>query len=70
MNTFERIKLMDIDEFAEWLDNHTEYDNSAWMQWFDENYCNKCESIRVYIPDFQRNANCCWCELHKRCKFL
>lgn len=70
MNIFERVKLMNIDEFAEWLDKHTEYDYSTWMLWFDENYCSKCESVCEYIPAFQRVAECCWCELHNKCKFF
>ena len=36
MTQFEKFKNMDINQFAEWLDRYGAFDNSPWIQWFDE----------------------------------
>lgn len=71
MNQFEKIKLMDIDDFAEWLDEHGAYNDSAWDKWFDDNYCQKCETEYIYSERFDRELPCGWCEIHNdKCKFF
>lgn len=68
MTVFESIKSKNIEELAEWLDEYGMYDGSPWMNWFDDNYCNKCEAEVIYIPEFKRECDCAWCELHHKCK--
>lgn len=70
MRVFDTIKTKDIEEFSEWLDEYGMFDDSPWMNWFDKNYCNNCESETVYVPAFKIEAQCSWCELHKKCKYF
>lgn len=70
MTIFESMKSKSIDELAEWFDEHGAYDNSAWREWFDNNYCQKCESEYVYVEMFKKEQPCAWCELHKKCKYF
>ncbi len=72
MTVFEYLTSKDIDEFSEWLDEHGMFDGSSWMNWFDKNYCLKCEPEIVRIPniDGERVEEIGWCELHGKCKFL
>lgn len=70
MNRFEKINTKNIDEFAEWLDEHGTYDYSAWAKWWDNNYCLKCESVIAYIPEFDGEHECAWCEINGKCKFF
>lgn len=70
MTVFESIKVKNIDEFAEWLDRYGQYDGSAWNEWFDKNYCQKCEPEYVYVEEFKRKCKCAWCEIYKKCKYF
>ena len=72
MTKFEEIKSKNIDELAEWLDKHGVYDYSLWGNWFDENYCSKCEPILVSKEgtDYHFDIPCAWCELNGKCKFF
>lgn len=70
MTVFEKIKSMDIEEFVKWLDNYHAQDDSLWINWWDKNYCNKCEPEIAYIPYFNREMECAWCEMHGKCKFF
>ena len=71
MNKFKKIKSMSINELAEWIDKYGRFDGSPWMNWWDEHYCNKCESIMCHYPDSNLKFPCAWCELHDgKCKFF
>lgn len=70
MIVFNSIKNKNIDELAEWLDKYGQYDGSPWNEWFDKNYCQKCEPEYVYVEAFERKCECAWCELHNKCKFF
>ena len=64
MTVFESIKSKDIDELVKWIDKHTTIDNSPYITWWDNNYCNKC---MVEIKDGHEYG---WCELHNKCKYF
>ena len=70
MTQFENIKSKNIDEFAEWLDKYGAYDDSSWMKWWDDNYCDKCESETAYVQEFDKVCECAWCELNGKCKYF
>lgn len=72
MTVFEVIKSMSVDELAEWLDKHGMFDGSPWMNWFDKNYCLKCESEFAYVPNLygDRKAEFGYCELHGCCRYF
>lgn len=71
MTVFESIKNKNIDELAEWLDKHCDFDNAPWWKWWDENYCSKCEPIETASAnDFGYEVECAYCELNGNCKFF
>lgn len=82
MTKFESIKSKNIDELAEWLDEYETFDNSPWMKWWNENYCQKCESVTIarneYAsivgwnnhPNYCGNIECGWCEINRKCKYF
>ena len=77
MNNFEKIKNMSLEEFAEWLYEHSMVDNTPWMNWFNETYCEKCESIIVKAeeaeavlgikPFYKEEYECAYCEVYEDC---
>ena len=76
MTVFENFKSKNIDELAEWLDKHCEFDTAPWWRFWDKNYCNKCEPEIAYITNPNKDIDsdieleCAWCELHHKCKFF
>lgn len=83
---FERLHSMTIDELAEWLDENGMFDNSPWLNSFNEKYCERCESIKCKYADAEEKLEfsplfpsgeieCAYCELAdengvKRCRFF
>ena len=68
---FEKIKLMDIEEFSEWLDENGQFDGSPWSAWWDKTYCKNCESIMCRYEGSEREFPCAWCEINdNKCKFF
>lgn len=70
MTRFEKFKNIDIDALTEWLDEHINPDESPWSQWFNENYCQKCESIRTFVHYLNGEHECAWCEVNDKCKYF
>lgn len=70
MTMFDNFKNKDIDELAEWLSEHESFDDAQYWNWWDENYCNKCEPETAYLFSPDRESECAWCELHDKCKFF
>lgn len=71
MTRFEEFKKMDIDQFAEWVDEYGQFDDSPWLTWWDETYCQKCESVMCHYPDSDHEFPCSWCEVNNyKCKFF
>lgn len=64
MTVFEKMKMENINELVDWLDEHATHDNSPWYKYWDERYCNKCESIKKDGTEFA------WCEVHGNCRFF
>lgn len=80
MNNFEKIKNMSLEDLTNWIDEHGMYDNTPWMNWWNDNYCDRCESIIVKAEDAEVKLNikpfcdeeyeCAYCEVHDHCKFF
>lgn len=81
MTNFEKLKNMSLEELAEWIDDNGMIDNTPWMNWWDKNYCDKCESIFVESeaaetilgikPFYNEKYECAYCEVHEgKCKFF
>ena len=70
MTNFDFIKNMSIDELTDWLDKYGQFDVSPWMDWFNDNYCSKCEVDEkdVLWPGY--TMDCAYCELEGKCKYL
>lgn len=72
------LSIINKDEFAEWLNEHVI--EGPWMDWWDEQYCNKCEPVECsYVdcekqlgitPIHKRTIQCAWCELEHKCKYF
>lgn len=70
MTVFDNIKNKNIDEFAEWLDEHCNFDDAPWWEWWDGNYCNKCEPIEIENNAFGYTLDYAYCEISGNCKFF
>ena len=70
MTIFEKIKAMNIDELAEWIDKNGDYNESPWINWWNDTYCKRCESEFVYSKHFGRDVECAWCEVNEKCRFF
>jgi hypothetical protein len=70
MNNFDKLKSLDIDKLAEWLDENGQYDTAPWSLWFDKQYCKNCEDIICKSPDDSRQYRCAYCEIYDKCKFF
>lgn len=67
---FDEIVSKNIDELAEWLDKYGYFDGSPWTEWFDKNYCSKCESVITGEQDEYWSNEFYWCELNGKCRFF
>ena len=81
MTNLKHIQSMSLEDFAEWLDEHGQFDDSPWMHWFDQKYCAGCESIKCKYKDVahlfgfddesnEREMMCAYCEVHGKCKYF
>lgn len=69
MTVFDNITNKNIDELAEWLSEHCNFDSAPWWKYFDENYCNRCEA-EVVVDDDGYEKDYGYCELHNNCRFF
>lgn len=67
---FEKMKSMSVDQLAEWLDKYLAFDDAPHMVWFNEKYCNNCESIMCHYEDSTYEFPYAYCELNNKCKFF
>lgn len=80
MTRYEQLTSLPIEQLAQWIDTHGQFDGSPWITWFDENYCSKCESIKIKKENskailgfelmFADETTCSYCELYKKCKYF
>ena len=69
MIVFEKIKSMNIDEFAEWYEANCLHDNDPCLRWWDKTYCQNCEGIIKddIVPYPHEFA---YCELNGNCRYF
>ena len=68
MTNYEHIMSMSVEELASFFNKHNEVDRTPWDNWFEENYCKNCESIKE-----EENGRTVWyayCELYDKCKYF
>ena len=67
---------MTVDELADWLDKNGCFDDSPWSDFFDKEYCRKCEAIKCTYadvkekPSYSGEVECAYCEVYGKCKFF
>lgn len=70
MTVFEKIKSMDINEFAKWFSENCVHDGDPVITWWDNKYCKNCESEIVHVIEDGREMECAWCEVHDKCRYF
>ena len=71
MTNFEKIKSMNKIDLTNWLDNYGQFDHSPWFDWFDENFCKKCEPIKCKVLALgNKEIECSFCEIENHCRFF
>ena len=81
MTNFEKLISMSLDDFAKFIDDNGMYDDTPWMNWWDNNYCSKCESVLLNFEDSKKILNltpfypdyeqeCAYCEVHHKCRYF
>lgn len=73
MKIFDKVKTMNIDELAEFLEKMFLREEGPWDNWFAKKYCNveNCPSIKCECTgEFKGTVDCAWCELNDGCKFF
>ena len=74
MTNFEFIKNMTAEELAKFLNRYSGFDTAPWNKWFDEKYCENCESVKCKYEGDMRNADhefeAAYCELNCKCRFF
>ena len=70
MNNYERIRAMTINDMAEFFDDKWSYDYDPAIEWWDDTYCSKCESVKRYVDVVDREMDFAWCEVNGVCKYF
>ena len=80
MNNFERLTSMSLEDLAEWLDKNGSFDDSPWLNSFNEKYCEKCEPIECQYTDakeklgitpfYDETIECAYCEIYNKCRYF
>lgn len=80
MTNIKQLQSMTLEELVDWLDKYGSYDDSPWTNWFNDNYCSKCESVECPCeesleklgiePLYDDSVECAYCELAKNCRFF
>ena len=84
MTNMEKLRTMSLEDLAEWLDKNGMFDTSPWSEWFNQKYCDKCESVKCKYEDTEKtlgftpyrfglysgDVECAYCELENKCRFF
>ncbi len=79
MTNFENLKKMSIEDLAVWLDKYGMFDSSPWSEFFNREYCEKCEAVECHYEDAKKigltpfyddTIECAYCEVYGKCKFF
>lgn len=69
MTIFDKIKSLSKEEMVNYLSQYGDVDFAPWWNWFDEKYCQKCETIETSEDDYHFKVRYSYCELYGRCRF-
>lgn len=69
MRAFDYLKSKSIDELTDWFDKNFISLATPWWEWWNKNYCNKCEA-EVVLDDNGYDRDYGYCELNDKCKYF
>lgn len=70
MTVFEQIKKMNLDELAVWIRDNWLHDEDLVIDWWDKNYCQKCELEKITFSNVDHEHECSYCEKYDKCRFF
>ena len=79
MTNFEKIKSMSQEELIKFLSENSSIDESVWLKYFNEKYCDNCDAIEStyrelgltpLIRELDDKCVCAYCEVKKDCRFF
>ena len=70
MTVFKQIKNMTLDELAVWIRDNWLHDGDLVIDWWDKNYCQKCEPEKITFPNIDHEYECCYCEKYDKCRYF
>lgn len=69
MTNIEKIKTFTVEELSKFLDS-VGFDDTPWMNWFNNKYCNNCDGVNCILEVVGREVECSYCEVYKKCRFF
>ena len=80
MNRYQQFVSLSLEDFVKLIDDYSKTDDAPWLNWFDERYCSKCESVYVsksesaeklgFEPFGDGDVQCAYCEVNNYCRFF
>ena len=72
MTNFEKIKSLSIEELAGWINTVIPFNdnNEPWNKWFNEKYCDGCESVYTHYEWGGVEFPISFCEHEGYCRFF
>ena len=71
LTNYDQLRKFDVDQLAEFLDKYSGCEKTPWGEWFDKNYCSKCEPIMCHYELHTRLFPVSWCNLNENmCKYF
>lgn len=70
MNNYTRIVNKSVGELTEWLDKYGSLEETPWIKWFSNKYCEKCLVEEIRFSESDKRTPCSWCEIHHKCRFF
>ena len=67
MTNYEKLKSMNVEDFANFLDS-IGFDDNPWTTWFSEKYCSKCQPVKGRFEDVDHEFS--FCEINHKCRLF
>ena len=80
MNNYKRLTSLSVEDFAKWIDEYGKFDDSPWITWFSNKFCNTCPSVIIDKKDsldklgfelwYGTSTTCSYCEINNKCRYF